>query len=152
MKEAGTFDQKRKITKESNDTFDAPQTIEINTIIQGVARKEDADYYRFQGKKGQQVTIEVFGMRLGRKMFDPYLALLDSDRFELAPATTPSSPNATPSFLSFSPEMATTPFLSANLLTEEETQRLLVATLRVPPPHLRPSSPRQAGTKTRTHL
>ncbi|MGJ8724835.1 MAG: PPC domain-containing protein [Roseibacillus sp.] len=84
VKEAGTFDEKRKKTNETNDTFDTPQAIKLNTVVHGIARKEDADYYRFQGKKGQQVTIEVFGMRLGRTMFDPYLAILDSNRFELA--------------------------------------------------------------------
>ena len=84
IKEANTFDQKRKITVEENDTFDEPQAIVLNTVIQGIARKEDVDYYCFEGKKGQRVTIEVFGMRLGRSLFDPYLALLDSESFELA--------------------------------------------------------------------
>lgn len=77
-------DTKKKRITEKNDTFEQPQLIKLNTVIHGIARKEDADYYRFSGKKGQQITAEIFGMRLGRIIFDPYLAILDSDRFELA--------------------------------------------------------------------
>lgn len=83
-KEESKYDKKRKRTVEANDTFEAPQRIELNRIIHGIARKEDADYYLFTGKKGQRITAEVFGMRLGRVVFDPYLAILDSKRFELA--------------------------------------------------------------------
>ncbi|GHC40214.1 PPC domain-containing protein [Roseibacillus persicicus] len=82
--EKTSYDEKRKRTNEENDTFEAPQRIELNHIVHGIARKEDADYYVFSGKKGQRVTAEVFGMRLGREVFDPYLAILDSKRFELA--------------------------------------------------------------------
>ena len=81
--EKSTRDEKRKKAIETNDTFESPQLVQLNTVIHGIARNEDADYYRFKGKKGQRVTAEVFGMRLGRVMFDPYLAILDSNRFEL---------------------------------------------------------------------
>lgn len=84
IQEVHSFDPKRKRDLEKNDSFESPQVVELNKIIHGVARKEDADYYRFRGKKGQRITAEVFGMRLGRTMFDPYLAILDSNRFELA--------------------------------------------------------------------
>lgn len=82
--EPTTRDEKRKSIREANDSFDSPQAIEMNTVIAGVARKENADYFVFSGKKGQRVSAEVFGMRLGRIAFDPYLAILDSKRFELA--------------------------------------------------------------------
>ncbi|MGB0774464.1 MAG: pre-peptidase C-terminal domain-containing protein, partial [Akkermansiaceae bacterium] len=45
---------------------------------------EDADYYRVSAKKGQRISAEIEGMRLGTIFFDPYLAILDSRRFELA--------------------------------------------------------------------
>src|SRR5207237_1001369 len=35
-------------------------------------------------KKGQRVSAEIEGMRLGETLFDPYVAILDSKRFELA--------------------------------------------------------------------
>ncbi len=81
--EASTYHKKQKRHQEENDTFESPQRIELNTVIHGTARQEDADYYIFSGQKGQRITAELFGMRLGHVMFDPYLALLDSQRFEL---------------------------------------------------------------------
>jgi len=71
-------------TADLNSNFDSPQEIEINQTIQGVADKEDADYYVLQCRKGQRLSVEVEGMRLGRTLFDPYVAILNSDRFELA--------------------------------------------------------------------
>lgn len=82
--ELSTRDEKRKRTSEANDSFDSPQAVEMNTVIAGVARNENADYYLIDGKKGQRVSAEVIGMRLGQTAFDPYLAILDSKRFELA--------------------------------------------------------------------
>ena len=70
--------------KDLNDTFDAPQIIDLNVTVQGVADKEDADYYRVSCKKGARLSVEVEGMRLGRVLFDPYVAILDANRFELA--------------------------------------------------------------------
>ena len=82
--EVATKQKKGKKFREENDTFESAQTIEINQVVAGIARQADVDYYKFSGKKGQTITAELFGMRLGRTMFDPYLALLDSKRFELA--------------------------------------------------------------------
>ncbi len=72
-------DRKRDL----NSKFEEPQEITLNTTIQGVADREDADYYRLQCKKGQRLSVEVEGMRLGRTMFDPYVAILNGERFEL---------------------------------------------------------------------
>ena len=71
-------------TADLNSNFDSPQKIEINQTVQGVADKEDADYYLVQCRKGQRLSVEVEGMRLGRTLFDPYVAILNKDRFELA--------------------------------------------------------------------
>ena len=70
--------------RDLNDTFATPQKVDLNVTIQGVADKEDADYYQVQCQKGQRLSIEVEAMRLGRVMFDPYIAILDRNRFELA--------------------------------------------------------------------
>src|SRR5690606_29182845 len=35
-------------------------------------------------KKGQRISLEVEGIRLGYTIFDPYVAILDKDRFEKA--------------------------------------------------------------------
>lgn len=71
-------------TKDLNDTFLEPQKVDLNVTVQGVADREDDDYYQVQCKKGQRLSVEVEAMRLGRVMFDPYVAILDKNRFELA--------------------------------------------------------------------
>src|SRR5262245_3267858 len=70
--------------KEPNNDFAAPQKIPLNVTIHGVADNEDVDYYAVDAKKGQRISVEVEGMRLGTAFFDPYIAILDAKRFELA--------------------------------------------------------------------
>lgn len=70
--------------KEPNSDFAEPQKVSLNATIDGVVESEDVDYYAFDAKKGQRVTAEIEAMRLGVSIFDPYIALLDSARFELA--------------------------------------------------------------------
>jgi len=69
---------------EPNNEFEAPQAISLGVTISGTIKAEDADYFVVQAKKGQRLTAEVEGIRLGRDMFDPCVTILDSKRFELA--------------------------------------------------------------------
>jgi len=69
--------------KEPNNDFAAPQKIPLNCTVHGVADNEDVDYYAVEAKKGQRISVEVEGMRLGTTFFDPAIAILDSKRFEL---------------------------------------------------------------------
>jgi hypothetical protein len=71
-------------SRDLNSSFDEPQEIELNQTVQGVADREDADYYRVTCRKGQRLSVEVEGMRLGSTLFDPYVAILNQERFELA--------------------------------------------------------------------
>ena len=70
--------------KEPNSSFDEPQPLESNVCVAGVLQNEDADYFRIHAKKGQRLSVEVEGIRLGQAFFDPFLAILDKNRFELA--------------------------------------------------------------------
>jgi hypothetical protein len=70
--------------KEPNSEFTSPQKIDLNVTVCGVADNEDVDYFSFDAKKGQRITAEIEGMRLGTTVFDPYVAILDSKRFELS--------------------------------------------------------------------
>lgn len=70
--------------KEPNNEFTAPQKVSLNVTVHGVAANEDVDYYAVEAKKGQRISVEIEGMRLGTTFFDPYIAILDSKRFELA--------------------------------------------------------------------
>ena len=69
---------------EPNNDFARPQVISINVTVNGVAGKEDIDYYEVRAKKGERITVEVEGIRLGLTLFDPYVAILNAKRFELA--------------------------------------------------------------------
>jgi hypothetical protein len=70
--------------KEPNSDFAAPQKIPLNCTVHGVVDNEDVDYYVVECKKGQRLTAEIEGMRLANTLFDPYVAILDAKRFELA--------------------------------------------------------------------
>ncbi|MCE9606205.1 MAG: PPC domain-containing protein [Planctomycetia bacterium] len=70
--------------KEPNSEFTTPQEIPLGVTINGSIGNEDVDYFVVNAKKGDRISAEVEGIRLGRAAFDPYLAILDSDRFELA--------------------------------------------------------------------
>lgn len=74
---------------EPNDDFAEPQKVELNCTVDGVVKREDVDHYRVSLKKGQTLNVEVEGIRLAyslrnRDILDPYVAILDSGRFEVA--------------------------------------------------------------------
>lgn len=75
---------KEATESEPNDEFTKPQKVAFGSVVNGVARSEDVDYYAFDVKKGERITAEVEGARLGIALFDPYVAIMDSKRFELA--------------------------------------------------------------------
>lgn len=74
------------VEKEPNSLFDEPQVIETNVTVAGVVTSEDVDYFAIEAKKGERISVEVEAMRLGTTMFDPYVSIMNSDRFELAAA------------------------------------------------------------------
>ena len=70
--------------REPNSDFGGAQAIGLNCTVEGVVLAEDVDYFRLSVKKGQRISVEVEGLRLGYGLFDPYVAILDRDRFEKA--------------------------------------------------------------------
>lgn len=68
---------------EPNTEFGQAQQIDQNVTVQGVVTSEDVDYFAVDCKKGQRLSVEIEAMRLGKAFFDPYIAILDSNRFEL---------------------------------------------------------------------
>jgi len=70
--------------KEPNSSFDTPQAVAVNSTVSGVVANEDVDYFVIDAKKGDRITAELEGLRLGNTFFDPYLAILNSERFELS--------------------------------------------------------------------
>jgi hypothetical protein len=68
---------------EPNNDFKAPQPIATNVTVNGIADNEDVDYFVVHARKGERITAEVEGHRLGITEFDPYVAILNARRFEL---------------------------------------------------------------------
>ena len=72
--------------KEPNSDFTKPQPIPMNTTVTGSISNEDVDYYVVEAKKGQRISVEIEAIRLGTALFDAYVAILNSKRFELSAA------------------------------------------------------------------
>jgi len=72
--------------KEPNNNFKEPQKIGLNVTVAGTITNEDVDYYSVELKKGHRLSLELEGIRLGASLFDAYIAVLDTKRFELVSA------------------------------------------------------------------
>lgn len=70
--------------KEPNNTPAQAQKIALNTTVAGIITSEDVDCFAVELKKGARLSAEVEGMRLGRGMFDPRLAVLETNGTVLA--------------------------------------------------------------------
>lgn len=69
---------------EPNSDFAQPQPITVGHTINGVVKTEDVDYYVVELKENERLTVELEGLRLNTEMFDPFVAILDENRFEVA--------------------------------------------------------------------
>jgi hypothetical protein len=70
--------------KEPNNDQEHAQPIELNTTVSGVIENEDVDCFVIDAKKGQRITAEVQGIRLGDSLFDPYVSILNANKFAIA--------------------------------------------------------------------
>ena len=62
---------------EPNSELAKAQRLQINCTVAGTIPSEDMDFYVVTAAKGQRLTAEVEGMRLGRGTFDPYVCIQD---------------------------------------------------------------------------
>lgn len=69
---------------EPNNDFAQPQLVSNNVTIAGSVGNEDVDYYAVELQQGERLSVEIEALRLGNAYFDPYVAILNSERFELA--------------------------------------------------------------------
>ena len=70
--------------KEPNNDPGKAQKVALNTTVTGVITSEDVDCFAVEARQGDRLSAEVEGMRLGRGVFDPRLAVLDSHGAVLA--------------------------------------------------------------------
>ena len=68
----------------SNHTIAHAQPVAPNSTAAGVIRDEAIDYYSIPAKKGDRISAEVEGMRLGREFFDPWAGIYASNGRQLA--------------------------------------------------------------------
>jgi hypothetical protein len=72
--------------KEENGGFDTAQTVPVPCAIEGTIKSErDVDVFKFDGKKGDKLTIEVQAARFGSPV-DGFLTVYDSERKIIASA------------------------------------------------------------------
>ncbi|TWT82139.1 hypothetical protein CA13_36000 [Planctomycetes bacterium CA13] len=74
---------------EPNSDFNKSQPIELNRTVEGVIDREDVDHFQVKLAAGQTLNAEIEGIRLAyslnnRNILDPYIAILDERRFEVA--------------------------------------------------------------------
>jgi hypothetical protein len=70
--------------KEPNNDAAKAQKLDLNVTVTGVMENEGADCFSVEANKGQRISAEVEGMRLGTAMFDPYLSVFDETGAEIA--------------------------------------------------------------------
>jgi hypothetical protein len=71
---------------EPNGMLEEAQAVEWNTTIHGVVESEDLDIYAVDARKGDRISVEIEGLRLGSHRFDPHVSIIDADKFQLAAA------------------------------------------------------------------
>ncbi|MBX3426085.1 MAG: PPC domain-containing protein [Pirellulales bacterium] len=69
---------------EPNDAPEAAQAIPLDTVVSGLVQGADVDRFAVELAEGERLSIEVEGLRLGRTMFDPAIAVLDPAGHEIA--------------------------------------------------------------------
>lgn len=60
---------------EPNDSPDQPQSVPLDHTIHGVVKAEDIDCFAVDLAKGQRLSVEIEGLRLGSHRFDPHLTI-----------------------------------------------------------------------------
>ncbi len=63
--------------KEPNNSFAQAQPVALGQTVEGVIGAQDVDVFRFEGKAGQKVALEVVAAQLGSPL-DSHLTLYDS--------------------------------------------------------------------------
>ena len=79
----GPFPQVEELEKKiENNTIAGAEKIGKNITVLGKVAVEDVDHYVIEAKKGENISVEIEGIRLARTtryLFDAYLAILDQN-------------------------------------------------------------------------
>jgi hypothetical protein len=67
------------VEKEPNNGFKTAQAVKVGQTVEGgIAHGQDVDVYRFEGKAGDKVVVEVLAARLGSAL-DSFLTVYDAN-------------------------------------------------------------------------
>lgn len=69
---------------EPNNDVAKAQKISLNVTATGIIENEDVDYFVVEAEAAQRIIVVVEGVRLGRTLFDPYIAIFDEQGRELS--------------------------------------------------------------------
>jgi Bacterial pre-peptidase C-terminal domain len=70
--------------KEPNNSFRQAQPVQVGQTVEGrISQPQDVDVFRFEGREGQQVVLEVFAARYGSPL-DSILTLYSAEAQQLA--------------------------------------------------------------------
>jgi hypothetical protein len=73
-----------ELTENENNGFSNPMAIPVNYTVNGMIQKPgEEDWYRFDGKKGESVVVEILAHRLG-SLLDAEITLYDTSNKVLA--------------------------------------------------------------------
>lgn len=96
-----------KAEQEPNGNLAQAQQVPLDVTLAGRIRREDTDWFAFEGKKGERISAELVAMRLGDIVFDASLQLLDARRFEIASSDDTSFARQDPVLNTVLPEAGT---------------------------------------------
>lgn len=68
---------------EPNNIREEAMAIEAGVTINGVVQNEDVDFFQIELAEGERIAVEVEGLRLGNKLFDPKLRFFSPDGHEI---------------------------------------------------------------------
>lgn len=71
---------------ETNNSIAQAQVIQSGVTINGACGGDDTDVFRIDAKKGDRISAEIEGIRLGRAMLDTRLTIRDAEKKVLASA------------------------------------------------------------------
>ena len=62
---------------EPNNSVEQPQKISTDVVVNGVVKEGEVDLFAVEVAKGERLSVEIEGLRLGRTLFDPLIELHD---------------------------------------------------------------------------
>jgi len=83
LPEVSEEESRQPVHRALNNSVDGSQALQLPATVNGTLAGPDRDVYRFEGRKGQRLVIEVEARRAGSAL-DPVIRLLTSEKKQIA--------------------------------------------------------------------